>query len=129
MAHGKRLKDIYKDIDGGIISESKEIITKDDSMKSQKTVSSESDITGTGLGIHTSNPIGSSAVTMQIDLPGIIALNQQIGEQMGNVKNMKKFVKNILNIQKNYRGLSKGGAQREAAKKLIESARKARKKW
>lgn len=128
MGHGKRLKDIYKNIDGKIISESNEQVIKDYKSTSIDTPRTEADLTGTGLGIHTSNPIGSSAVTMQIDLPSIITLNKKIEEETTNIKNIKKFLKNVLNIQKNFKGLNGDNKSKEAAKKLIESVRKARQK-
>lgn len=127
MTRSRKLKDIYVKANNKIHSESKETVIKNHSTTSQETNFNEMDKTNTGANINSSAMIGSSVVSMHFDLPGIIALSRRIEEETQNAKNIRDFSKKVLGLGKNYKNLlDKDSGKKAAAKKIIDSNRRAR---
>ena len=123
----RKLKDIYVKANNKIHSESKETVIKHHSTTSHETNFNEMDKTNTGANTNGSAVIGSSVISMHFDLPGILALTRRIEEETKNAKNIRDFSKKVLGLGKNYKNLlDKDSSKRAAAKKIIESNRKAR---
>ena len=121
-----QLKGIVEKINGKKEATTNEKVTAEQGQSSPVVSHSESSVLGTGAGSNTGSMIGSSVVSMHVDIPGIVMLSDKIQILTENVNSIKKFYKSLKTITTNFKKLTGSESEKKSVASIIEAARKAR---
>ena len=96
-----------------------DLTTVSEEVKEQELIT-KGDMLNTGGNINNSAVVGSSAMTMHIDLPGVLFLSDTITEIQYNVTQVTKYIKNLTTTMERFKLIKENDSDTLA--KIRESA-------